>query len=167
MITVDYARTMARYNQWQNRSLYREADRLTDEQRKAERGAFFGSIHATLSHLLFGDQIWLFRFGGGPAPRAQSIRHSIAAYPDWAELSAERAAFDVAIIDWADGLDPTWLDGELTWVPPALGVEITRPRRLLVSHMFNHQTHHRGQVHCLLTGYGMRPDDTDLPLMPA
>ena len=166
MITVEYARTMARYNRWQNRSLYREADRLSDEQRKAGRGAFFGSIHATLSHLMFGDQVWMFRFGGGPKPRAASIEDSVAAYPDWADLSRERAAFDDVMIGWADALDPAWLDGELTWVPPALGSEITRPRRLLVTHMFNHQTHHRGQVHCMLTGLGLKPDDTDLPLMP-
>ena len=166
MITVDYARTMARYNRWQNTSLYREADGLTDQQRKAQRGAFFGSIHATLSHLLFGDQVWMLRFGGGPQPRARSIEDSVSAYPDWNELKRERRAFDEVIIGWADALEPDWLDGALTWVQPALGTEITRPRRLLVAHMFNHQTHHRGQVHCMLTGFGMTPDDTDLPLMP-
>ena len=166
MITVDYAHTMARYNRWQNRSLYREADRLSDDQRKVPRGAFFGSIHATLSHLLYGDQIWIHRFGGAGKPRAASIKDSVSAYPDWHELKREREAFDEVIIGWADALDPAWLDGSLTWIPPALGTEITRSRRLLVTHVFNHQTHHRGQVHCLLTGLGMRPDDTDLHLLP-
>ena len=165
MITVGHAQTMARYNRWPHRSLYREADTLTDAARKAPRGAFFGSIHATLSHLMFGDQVWMHRFTGETKPRAKSIPDSVSAYPDWAELARERVAFDEAIIGWADRLDPGWLDGELTWVPPALGREITRPRWLLVTHMFNHQTHHRGQVHCMLTGLGLKPDDTDLPLM--
>ena len=72
MITPDYARAMAVYNRWQNRSLYREADALTEAERKQPCGAFFGSIHATLSHLLFGDQIWMHRFAGTPAPRASA-----------------------------------------------------------------------------------------------
>ena len=166
MITVDYARTMARYNRWQNGSLYREAARLTDDERKLPRGAFFGSIHATLSHLLYGDQVWMSRFNAAPKPRASSIKDSVAAYPDWVELSDARGRLDEAIVAWADALDPAWLDGELTWAPPALGSRITRKRGLLVAHMFNHQAHHRGQVHCMLTGFGMTPDDTDLPLMP-
>ena len=66
MITPDYARAMAAYNRWQNRSLYREADALTDAERKQPCGAFFGSIHGTLSHLLFGDQVWMHRFAGTP-----------------------------------------------------------------------------------------------------
>ena len=167
MITTDYASAMARYNRWQIRSIYAQADRLTDDQRREPRGAFFGSIHATLSHLMFGDQIWMHRFGAASRPRATSIKDSVSAYPDWDELKRERAAFDEVIIGWADALDPAWLDGSLSWTPPALGTAITRPRWLLVTHMFNHQTHHRGQVHCLLTGLGLRPDDTDLPLMAA
>jgi uncharacterized damage-inducible protein DinB len=91
----------------------------------------------------------------------------VSAYPDWTELAAARVAFDEVIIAWADRLDPDWLGGEQTWVPAALGTELTRPRWVLVTHMFNHQTHHRGQVHCLLTAFGMKPDDTDLPLMGA
>lgn len=167
MITPQHAQTMARYNRWQNRSLYREAGKLSDDDRKSPRGAFFGSVHATLSHLLFGDQVWMHRFGHPDKPRAKSIPDSVHAYPDWAELTAARAAFDEVIIAWADGLDPAWLAGALTWTPPALGTPLTKPRWLLVTHLFNHQTHHRGQVHCLLTGFGMKPDDTDLPLMSA
>ena len=167
MITPTHAQAMARYNRWQNRSLYREAGKLDDAQRRQMRGAFFGSIHATLSHLLFGDQVWMHRFGYPDKPRAGSIPDSVAAYPDWNELAAARVEFDEAIITWADRLDAGWLDGVLTWVPPALGTPLTRPRWLLVTHMFNHQTHHRGQVHCLLTAFGMKPDDTDLPLLGA
>ena len=77
MITPDYARAMAAYNRWQNRSLYREADALTDAERKQPCGAFFGSIHGTLSHLLFGDQVWMHRFAGTPAPKVKSIAESV------------------------------------------------------------------------------------------
>ena len=73
MITPDYVRTMADYNRWQNRNLYGAADTLTDPQRKEPRGAFFGSIHATLNHVLWGDQIWMSRFAGTPKPKAEGI----------------------------------------------------------------------------------------------
>jgi uncharacterized damage-inducible protein DinB len=166
MITPAHAQLMARYNRWQNGSLYTAADTLTDVQRKENRGAFFGSIHGTLSHVLFGDQIWLHRFAGTPKPIANSIAESVTAMPDWTALKHERAAFDETIIGWADGLDPRWLEGDLSWFSGALGREVTRPRWLLVTHFFNHQTHHRGQVHALLTGFGAKPEDTDIPFMP-
>jgi uncharacterized damage-inducible protein DinB len=166
MITTDYARAMAVYNRWQNRSLYREADALTDAERKQQCGAFFGSIHGTLSHLLFGDQIWMHRFAGTPAPNAKSIPESVGAVPDWDDLKRQRVAFDETIIEWAERMDPQWLAGDLTWYSGAMGRELTKPRALLVAHMFNHQTHHRGQVHCLLTQFKRKPDATDLPFMP-
>jgi uncharacterized damage-inducible protein DinB len=163
MITVDYVRTMADYNRWQNENLYGAADRLSDAQRKEQRGAFFGSIHGTLNHLLFGDQIWMSRFAGTPKPKAPGIPESVAMYESWDELKRERVAFDGVILDWAERLDPEWLSGDLTWFSGALGREVSRPRCLLLTHMFNHQTHHRGQVHCLLTQCGAKPGVTDLP----
>jgi len=167
MITPAYAQTMARYNRWQNRSLYGAADRLPEVERKRARGAFFESIHGTLSHILFGDQIWMHRFTGTvPVPIAKSIAESTTAMPDWMELKAARAAFDEIIIGWADGLEQSDLEGDLTWYSGASGREVTKPRWLLVTHMFNHQTHHRGQVHCLLTQNGLKMDDTDLPFGP-
>jgi uncharacterized damage-inducible protein DinB len=166
MITPAYMRTMAAYNRWQNRSLYREADALTDAERKEPRGAFFGSIHGTLSHLLFGDQIWMHRFTGTPAPKAMSIAESAGAIPDWTDLQQQRFAFDEVVVSWAEQLDPRWLEGDLTWFSGAMKREVTKPKALLVTHFFNHQTHHRGQVHCLLTQCKRKPDDTDLPFMP-
>jgi uncharacterized damage-inducible protein DinB len=163
MITLDYMRTMAEYNGWQNENLYGAAEGLSDAARKEPRGAFFGSIHGTLNHLLFGDQIWMSRFAGTPKPKVASIPESVGLYDSWDELKRERVAFDGVILDWAARLDPAWLDGDLTWFSGALGREVTRPRSLLVTHMFNHQTHHRGQVHCLLTQAGARPGTTDLP----
>ncbi len=166
MITPAHAATMARYNQWQNRSLYTAADGLTDTARKQDRGAFFKSIHGTLCHILFGDQIWLHRFSGTPAPKAKSIAESATAIADWAELKSERVPFDEVIIDWADKLDPQWLEGDLVWRSAAYNRDFTKPKGLLVTHLFNHQTHHRGQVHAMLTAAGARPEDTDLCFMP-
>jgi uncharacterized damage-inducible protein DinB len=162
MITLDHVRTMANYNRWQNGNLYDAADKLTDAQRKEPRGAFFGSIHATLNHLLWGDQIWMNRFANTPKPKV-GIPQSVAQFEDWDDLRRERQAFDSVIIDWAATLDPSWLEGDLTWFSGAAGREVTKPKWLLVTHLFNHQTHHRGQVHCMLTQCGVRPGVTDLP----
>ena len=166
MITPEHVRQMARYNRWQNGSIYGAADTLTDAQRREARGAFFGSIHATLSHLLWGDQIWMSRFSASAAPAAAGIKQSVEMVPDWGELKAQRVAFDEVITAWAEGLDPVWLEGDLTWYSGAMGRDVSKPKWVLVTHMFNHQTHHRGQVHCLLTQLGAKPDDTDLPFMP-
>lgn len=163
MITPEYVRTMAAYNHWQNENLYGAADRLTDAQRKEVRGAFFGSIHGTLNHLLWGDQIWMSRFAGTPKPKAGSIPDSVSMYESWDDLERERWAFDAIIADWAGKLDEGWLGGDLTWFSGAAGRDVTKPRWLLVTHIFNHQTHHRGQVHCMLTQCGVKPGATDLP----
>jgi len=165
MIDAAYVRHMARYNRWQNENLYGAADRLSDEERRRERGAFFGSIHKTLSHLLWGDRVWMSRFIDVPRPQV-GIPDSGALYPDWSVLKAERAGFDKTIIDWADGVDQAWLAADQTYYSGAAKRDITRPRWLIVTHMFNHQTHHRGQVHCLLTQAGIKPSDTDLTVMP-
>jgi uncharacterized damage-inducible protein DinB len=94
------------------------------------------------------------------------IKESIGHYPDWNDLKREREKFDEVILHWAQALDPHWLKGDLTWFSGAAQKEITRPRELLVTHFFNHQTHHRGQVHCMITQCGIRPGDTDLTIMP-
>jgi uncharacterized damage-inducible protein DinB len=157
---------MARYNRWQNENLYGAADTLSDDERRRERGAFFGSIHKTLSHLMWADRIWMSRFAGTPKPEG-GIPQSVSLYPDWGELKRVRSAFDQTIIDWTDNLDPAWLAGDLTWFSGAAKKELTRPAGLLVTHFFNHQTHHRGQVHCMLTQAGAKPADTDLTLLPS
>ena len=166
MITPAYVRVMASYNRWQNENIYGAASTLTSVQRNEQRGAFFGSIHATLNHLLWGDQIWMSRFAGTPSPKAPSIPGSIDMFPDWDDLARERRAFDGVIIAWAERLDPVWLEGDLTWFSGALGRDVTKPKALLLTHLFNHQTHHRGQVHCMLTQYGVKPGLTDLSFQP-
>jgi uncharacterized damage-inducible protein DinB len=165
MIDPGYVQRLARYNRWQNENLYGVADTLSDAERRHERGAFFGSIHGTLSHLLWADRIWMSRFAGTPRP-AGGIPESVSLYGDWSELKRERAAFDGVIVDWAERLDDDALAGDLTWFSGAIKAEVSRPKWLLLTHMFNHQTHHRGQVHCMLTQAGGKPGDTDLFIMP-
>jgi uncharacterized damage-inducible protein DinB len=164
MISTDWVRLMAAYNAEMNRRLYAAADALTDEQRRAERGAFFGSIQGTLSHLLWGDTVWMGRFAGWPIPPV-GIPGSAALHGDWARLKAERAAADAGIEAWAATLEPAWLEGSLGWDSAAMGRHVARPRTVLVTHFFNHQTHHRGQAHALLTAAGARTGDTDLPFI--
>jgi len=101
MIDVHYVQCMARYNRWQNENLYGAADTLSDAERRRDRGAFFGSIHATLNHLLWADRIWMSRLAGTPQPDG-GIPESVALHSDWDELKRERKAFDAVVIDWAD-----------------------------------------------------------------
>jgi len=167
MISSDFVRTMARYNQWQNRSLYQAADRLEADERLKDRGAFFSSIHGTLSHLLWGDQQWMSRFAPALADKPPTlVRESPGNYPDWDDLKARRTAFDQTILNWADDMPPDWLDGDLLWYSGALKANTSKPKWITVAHFFNHQTHHRGQVHAMLTAAGAKPDDTDLFIMP-
>ena len=165
LVQPDYVRLLARYNLWQNRSLLAAADSLEDAARVADRGAFFRSIAGTLSHLLWGDLIWMSRFDGGEKP-AGGIAGSDGLFTDWAGYKAVRVGTDLRIIEWAEQLQPDDLSGDLIWFSAALGQTVTRPKGLLVAHMFNHQTHHRGQVHAMLTAAGTRPGDTDLFIMP-
>jgi len=94
------------------------------------------------------------------------IRESVDLHPDWAAMRTLRVETDAAIEAWAARVDPAWLAGSLTWYSGSQGRDITRPNAILVTHFFNHQTHHRGQVHAMLTAAGARPGDTDLFLMP-
>lgn len=166
MITPSYVRTMARYNTWQNGGVYDAAAQLTDDQRKEDRGAFFRSIHATLNHILWADQMWLMRFGAAQPPRGATIAEGLTQFEDWNALVSERKRFDANIEAWADNLDGSALNGELTWFSGGAGRNVTMPRPLLLAHIFNHQTHHRGQVSAMLTGFGIRQGITDLAMGP-
>ena len=163
MITPDWVRMMARYNAWQNSGLLRDVQALDEAEATRDRGAFFGSILGTCNHLLWGDEIWLHRFAGTPAPKG-GLRETPMLTPDVPSWAARRGATDAAITDWAEAL--TECDGDLTWYSGAMGREIRKPMGLVLTHFFNHQTHHRGQIHAMLTAAGTRPQDTDLPFMP-
>jgi len=166
MIGPDHVKTFAAYNRWQNESLYRAADGLSEAERQADRGAFFGSIEATLNHVLWGDRMWMSRFAGTPRPVQPNIPASVGECANWTALMAQRAALDREIIGWAASVSAEQLAGDLTWFSGAAGREVSKPLWLLATHFFNHQTHHRGQVHAMLTAAGATPDDTDLFLLP-
>jgi len=163
MIDAAYVQSFARYNLWQNESLYAAAATLSDAQRREDRGAFFKSIHATLNHLLFGDQMWMSRFTDSERPAAAFPGSEYFAV--WDELTVARKAFDARIVAWAEGLEAPELTGELVWLSGVQKSEMKMPRWLAIAHFFNHQTHHRGQVHAMLTAAGAKPQDTDLIFM--
>lgn len=163
MITSEYVQMMAGYNRWQNTSLYDAADGLSDAARREDRGAFFGSIHATLNHILWGDQIWMQRFADTAKPAVPGIPESVKMIDNWDELKRERFAFDEVIIEWSAGVETGWFDGDLSWFSGAMDRDVVKPKAMLVTHMFNHQTHHRGQVHAMLTAAGAKPGDSDIP----
>ena len=112
MIDPEYVRLMAGYTTWQNRAIYDAADTLSDAERRAGRGAFFGSIHATLNHLLWGDQLWLHRLAGTPAPTRKDIPGSVTTHTDWAALKADRFATDADIRGWAERVTAADLEGD-------------------------------------------------------
>jgi uncharacterized damage-inducible protein DinB len=169
MITPAYLQRMARYNRWQNENLYGCTERLPDAERKRERGAFFGSIQGTLCHLLVTDQMWLHRFQPDrfEMPAVASIAGTSTAIENWDALKAARVQWDATIISWCDAIDAAWLGGDVSYYSVSMGRDYVRPRGQLLMHLFNHQTHHRGQVHCMLTQAGIKPSDTDLPIMEA
>lgn len=164
MIRSTFVQTMARYNRWQNASLYAAADSLSDEERRKDRGAFFKSIHATFSHLLWADHMWLSRISD--APRPSTPLSESASYRDhWDSLKEDRLVCDEKLIDWADAVTDDWLASDLIWRSSLMQSDMIKPKWLVVSHIFNHQTHHRGQIHAMLTAAGAQPQDTDLILM--
>ena len=165
MITPEYVRLMAAYTRWQNGSIYAAADSLTDGARRQERGAFFGSIHATLNHLLWGDQLWMHRLAGTPAPSSPDIPGSVRQFDHWETLKAERLRTDESMLSWSKRVTADDLAGTFSWFSGAIQAEVVRPRQALVIQLFNHGTHHRGQVHAMLTAAGAAPDDTDVPFM--
>lgn len=164
MVTPSYVRTMAAYNAEMNRRLYGAAGQLSETDRRAPRGAFWGSIHGTLVHILWGDHQWMSRFDSWPRP-ATPIKESDRFIDSWVELCAARAKADADIARWAGKVDEAWLGEDLMWFSGAAQREIRAPKRLLVAHFFNHQTHHRGQAHALLTAAGQATGDTDLFLV--
>ena len=164
MITPAYVATMAAYNAEMNRRLYGAACGLTAAERLAGQGAFWGSIEGTLNHLLWADQMWMSRFADWEKPRV-ALKQSAELCADFAELRAEREALDARLEAWAETVTAEWLAGDLSWWSGAAQKEMVRPRAPLLVHLFNHQTHHRGQVHALLTRHGAETGDTDLFLV--
>jgi uncharacterized damage-inducible protein DinB len=157
---MNYYTAIASYNQWMNQKLYAVCADIPDVDRQADQGAFFKSIDGTLNHILVGDLIWLGRFT--QRPFVAKLNEQL--YNDFSELRAERVRLDATIVDWTQTLAPDWLNTDFNYTNSS-GVTRTLPHWLLVTHMFNHQTHHRGQLTTLLNQMGYTVGVTDLPAM--
>lgn len=166
----DHIRQMAAYNRWMNQKVYAAAATLPSNDVMADRGAFFGSIHATLSHIAVADMIWLQRFAAHPANYAAleslkgvPIQRDLAAQPfgDLAALTSHRRYLDGVITAWAEAVSEDDLDHVLDY-QNTRGEAFRKPYFFLIMHFFNHQTHHRGQVTTLLMQAGVDVGSTDL-----
>lgn len=164
MITPAYVRTMAAYNTEMNRRLYEAAARIPEAERRRDRGAFWHSIHGTLAHLLWGDEVWMARFDGWERPPVP-IRQSSEMVHDFDELTARRRTADARIEDWASRVTPEWLAEDLVWFSGASQKQRRANKAFLVTHFFNHQTHHRGQAHAMITACSEPTGDTDLMIL--
>lgn len=164
-MTPEVCRAFARYNRWMNAKVYAAASRLSDEERKRDRGAFFGSIHNVMNHILVADRIWLSRLAGvAPEPGflgpdgIKSLDHIIAS--DFDELRRERDKTDAAIDAFTETLTGDSLAGNVRIVRKGEARDL--PLWWVVTQIFNHQTHHRGQITTLLFQAGQDPGATDL-----
>lgn len=154
---------MARYNHWMNNKLYLLCDGLKDSDRKEDRKLFFSSIHGTLNHLLFGDIAWLSRF---LHDEENSPSFGVELFSDFDELRTARQNWDQRILQWAEQVDVLWLRTDFSFTSKTDGLTRTLPAWKLATHMFNHSTHHRGQLTAVLSQLGLDYGATDLPFMP-
>ncbi len=154
---------MAKYNHWMNQKIYTICAAIPNAKRNEDLGAFFKSIDGTLNHILVGDRIWLGRF----TQNSFSAKLDQTLYSDFEQLRQERDRTDQEILTWSQHLSPEWLEAPFTYTTTTTPTKtVTRPAWLLVTHFFNHQTHHRGQLTTLLNQLGYDPGVTDLPYVP-
>jgi uncharacterized damage-inducible protein DinB len=152
----------ADYNSWANLRLYDAAAAVADGDYRADRGAFFKSLHGTLNHLLVGDRIWMRRFTGeGEAPD----RLDAILFEDFAELRKARVVEDRRIESYIHGLDERALSGTFTYATITNPAKVEQRLCEALDHFFNHQTHHRGQAHCLLTAIAGGAPSFDLIIL--
>jgi uncharacterized damage-inducible protein DinB len=164
-MTPEVCRAFARYNRWMNGKVYAAAARLSEMERKRDRGAFFGSIHNVMNHILVADRIWLGRLAGrAPEPGfigvdgIKTLDQEIAS--DFDDLRRERDRTDAAIDAWAETLTSDNLAG--TFRMGSKDGPRDLPLWWAVTQLFNHQTHHRGQITDLLFQAGQDPGATDI-----
>ena len=163
MVDPAYCRLLARYNRWMNERIYAAVATLPEAERTRDRGAFFGSIQRTLSHLVWADRVWLARF---TRTDYRVPGYGADLYTDFDPLTREREATDTAILTWAGQVSQAWLDGPLRYTRKADGKTVTLAAWVAAAHFFNHSTHHRGQVTALMKQAGIDAGVTDLPWMP-
>ncbi len=153
---IDHYRMFADYNRWANERVYTAAAELSDADYRTHKGAFFGSLHGTLNHLLVADRVWMRRFTGDGEPMSSLDQ---VLHEDLASLRDARRIEDARIISWLAGLTDSDLDRIISYTPITNPQPISHPLGPTLAHVFNHQTHHRGQCHMILTALG-RPSLT-------
>ena len=145
---IERYRMFAGYNAWCNERLYDAAATVSDADYRADRGAFFRSLHGTLNHLLLGDRIWMNRFTG---EFELPTRLDEILYDDFAALRADRRKMDASIKRYIDGLSEADLGKTIRYRTFSKPADIEQVLAPALDHFFNHQTHHRGQAHALLS----------------
>jgi len=153
---------LARFNAWANGHIYDCCAKLPDAEYRRDRKAFFGSIHATLNHLLVVDMAWRARIEGGVVG-VKSLDQIL--YYDLSALRTARIAEDEALIRTVDGLGPNDSTRILKY-RFMNGAPGETPADIVLITLFNHQTHHRGQVHTMLTQAGVTPPPLDIIVFP-
>jgi uncharacterized damage-inducible protein DinB len=154
-----YFESLARYNRWANRRVYGALAELSADEIAAPRTGFFPSLLKTLNHLVVTDRIWLSRLTATPDAGAKALDQIITV--DFAELTAQRAALDERIISFVGDLAPGRL-GDILVYKTMAGVPHETPLNMVLAHLFNHQTHHRGQAHGMLSGTKVPPPSLDM-----
>lgn len=139
---------LADYNAWANGRLYEAVAALSETDYRADHGAFFRSLEGTLNHLVVTDRIWLARFQGEEGPR---VPLDGIVCPTFDALRAARAAEDARLIAFVAGLDADAIAGTIRYRTISAPMIIEQRLGDTITHLFNHQTHHRGQAHALLT----------------
>jgi uncharacterized damage-inducible protein DinB len=155
---MQHFQMLACYNKLANHKLYETCAQLPDAERKCRRPAFFRSIHGTLNHILVGDRIWMTRFVGGTIP---STGLDMIIYQDFEELWAARTAEDDRIEAFITHLPDGFLMRTIEYIN-SKGIVYSDPAPLLLAHFFNHQTHHRGQIHDMITQTEISPPMLDM-----
>jgi uncharacterized damage-inducible protein DinB len=163
VIGPQYCQLMARYNRWMNERLYALLAQMSDDDRRRDRGAFFGSIHGTLNHLLWGDRVWLGRFIDEPCTVPA---FGADMYADFADLQREREITDRKMLHWAGNVTAAWLESTLAYTGRADNRRREMPMAVAAVQLFNHGTHHRGQLTTLIKQAGRDPGVTDLQGLP-
>ncbi len=150
---------LTRFNAWANERIYDCVAALPEAEYRKDRKAFFGSIHNTLNHLLVVDRVWLGRLEAGD-PGIRSLDQIL--HDDFGDLRAARETEDGRLIALVEGLSEAQLESPTAFHDMAGQARETRTDLILVT-LVNHQTHHRGQVHCMLTQAGIIPPPLDIP----
>jgi uncharacterized damage-inducible protein DinB len=155
---LDAFKMLARYNRIANARLYEQCSKLDPAEYVCERRGSFGSIHGLLNHILLGDRIWMSRFAGGgkTTPPLNSVL-----FETFAGLRAARVEQDTSIEAFFHSVDGNFLDREIPYTN-SLGKDYVEAAPVAVFHFFNHQTHHRGQVHIMLSQTEVKPPSLDM-----